>query len=349
MKSFDSRTYSINDLVEWDQQKALVLNPAFQRRAVWSDKAKSYLMDTILRGKPIPKLFIRQKINVTTKTSEREIVDGQQRVRTILSFVKDGFTVSKKQNPEYGGKLFSQLSEEVRGQILSYELSVDLLINMPDNEVLDIFSRLNSYAVVLNEQEKLHSIHFGPFKVLTEAIGHKYNQYWLDQGIFSGREILRMKEVNLVADLVIAMREGIKNKKQVKTFYTRYEKKFEDDVEEVEKRFDAIIQKIGELYPETLKETEFKRPFLFYSLFTAVAHSLYGLSNLAAARPSLAGEKIQHARNRLDRVEELFEVDVKDIGGLEQDEQQFLADSRRATTDEKPRVRRTEYLLTLMG
>ena len=85
MKSFDSRTYSINDFVEWDGQKQLVLNPRFQRRAVWSEKAKSYLIDTIIRGKPIPKIFIRQKLNVTTKTSLREVVDGQQRLRTILS------------------------------------------------------------------------------------------------------------------------------------------------------------------------------------------------------------------------------------------------------------------------
>ena len=71
MKSFDSRVYSINDFIEWEQQGQLELNPAFQRRPVWSDKAKSYLIDTILRGKPIPKVFIRQRINVTTKTSTR--------------------------------------------------------------------------------------------------------------------------------------------------------------------------------------------------------------------------------------------------------------------------------------
>src|ERR1700744_4565967 len=100
MKSFDSRTYSINDFVQWSSQNQLVLNPQFQRRAVWSDKAKSYLIDTIVRGKPIPKIFIRQKLNVTTKTSVREVVDGQQRLRTILSYVKDGFPLARRQHPE---------------------------------------------------------------------------------------------------------------------------------------------------------------------------------------------------------------------------------------------------------
>jgi len=201
MKSFDSRAYSINDFVEWENQGQLELNPFFQRRPVWSPKAKSYLMDTILRGKPIPKIFIRQKINVTTKTSIREVVDGQQRLRSILSFIKDGFVVSRRQNKEWGGKFFSQLPEEIRAQVLSYEVSVDLLINMPDAEVLDIFNRLNSYAVVLNEQERINATHFGSFKILADEIGRKYFEYWTKQGIMTSRNILRMQEVNLVADI----------------------------------------------------------------------------------------------------------------------------------------------------
>ena len=178
MKSFDSRTYSLNDFVEWAKQKQLELNPVFQRRPVWSDKAKSYLIDTILRGKPIPKIFIRQKINVTTKTSIREVVDGQQRLRSILSFINDGFTVSKRQNSDYGGMHFSQLPIDIQAQVLSYEVSVDLLINLPDSEILDIFGRLNSYAVVLNEQERINATHFGSFKILADELGRKYYEYW---------------------------------------------------------------------------------------------------------------------------------------------------------------------------
>ena len=173
MKSYDSRVYSINDFTEWDKQGQLALNPFFQRRAVWSDNAKSYLMDTIIRGKPIPKIFIRQKVNVTTKTTMREVVDGQQRLRTILSFIKDGLVISRRQNRDCGGRHFSQLPEDIQAQVLSYEISVDLLINLPDSEILNIFSRLNSYAVILNEQEKINATHFGEFKLLADEIGRK--------------------------------------------------------------------------------------------------------------------------------------------------------------------------------
>ena len=194
MKNFDSRTYSINDFVEWDGLGALELNPTFQRRPVWSDKAKSFLMDTIVRQKPIPKFFIRQKINVTTRTSVREVVDGQQRLRTILSYIKDGFTINRSQNADFGGKRFSELAPEAQTQILSYEVAVDLLINLPDVEILDIFSRLNSYAVILNEQEKLNANNFGPFKILADTIGRRYTEFWLTNKILTSKEILRMAE-----------------------------------------------------------------------------------------------------------------------------------------------------------
>lgn len=344
MKSFDSRTYSINDFVEWDAAKQLELNPRFQRRPVWTDKAKSFLIDTILRGKPIPKVFIRQKINVSTKTSVREVVDGQQRLRTILSFIKDGFAVIKRHHPDYGGLLFSQLPEEVQAQMLAYEVSVDLLINLPDSEILDIFSRLNSYAVVLNEQERINADHFSSFKSLADKIGHKYYGYWTNQGILSARQIMRMLEVNLVADLLIAILEGIKSKKQIKKFYDQYELQFDYSSAELEDKFDRVISTISVIYPEGVSDTEFKRPHLFYSLFTALAHREIGLPGLADSLR--AGVTLEMVRNRLERVEEIF---TEDPSELTTKENQFLTDARRATTDEKVRTRRAIFLLELMS
>ena len=91
-------------------------------------------MDTIIRGKPIPKLFIRQTLNVENRQSIREVVDGQQRLRAILSYINDGFVINKKHNEKFGGYFFSQLSnvdQDIQSALLNYELSVDLLVNLP--------------------------------------------------------------------------------------------------------------------------------------------------------------------------------------------------------------------------
>lgn len=351
MKNFDSRTYSINDFLEWSRNGQLELNPRFQRRNVWTDRAKSFLMDTIVRGKPIPKVFIRQKINPTTKASIREVVDGQQRLRTILSYINDGFTISKRHNEKFGGLYFSQLGEvdgEIQTNVLNYELSVDLLVNMPDPEVLDVFGRLNSYAVVLNEQERINASHFGPFKMLADRLGHAYYEFWLRNKILPPQQILRMAEVTLVADLLIAMVEGVKSKKQIKNFYATYEEKFDYDTGELEGQFIRTMECIESVFGDSLATSEFHRIHLFYTLFTAFFHGAYGLKGLNEPRPRLEPGRLGRLLSALNRVDEAFEAKEKGAK-LDETAERFIEDSRRATTDAPVRLRRTRFVVQLMN
>ncbi|HEY6298257.1 MAG TPA: hypothetical protein VIW95_01335, partial [Candidatus Binatus sp.] len=220
--------------------------------------------------------------------------------------------------------------------------------NMSDEDVLDIFSRLNSYAVNLNEQEKLNANHFGPFKILADDIGFKYSSYLVKQRVLTAKQILRMKEVALVADLLIAMREGIRSKKQIKKFYDEYEKAFAGSPVLLKARFDRIIAKIDEIFPNGLTQTEFKRPILFYSLFTTVAHCLFRVPKLNAPRKSLAKSVVEETRAGLERVRELFKVSPENLNSLTELERRFLTDCRRATTDQIVRERRTRFLLGLV-
>jgi hypothetical protein len=346
MKNFDSRTYSINDFLEWYEKDQLILSPKFQRRAVWTENAKSYLIDTILRGKPMPKVFIRQSINVQTRQSVREVVDGQQRLRTIISYLNDGFVVSPKHNSTYGSLYFSQLSqidEKIQSTILNYEIAADLLVNMPDYEILDIFSRLNSYSVTLNEQEKINANHFGAFKILCDTISHCYYEFWIDNGIINSQNILRMSDVTLVSDLVIAMCEGIQSKKQIKNYYSKYEVDFPYSEDNIKEQFDHIIAIINKIFNNNLKQTEFRRIHVFYTLFTSIFHTTYGLKNISVESKKIESENYPKVRNALEKIESLFEID--DVTQLSKEEIQFLTDSRRATTDTAVRIRRTNFMV----
>jgi hypothetical protein len=350
MKNFDSRAYSINDFLEWNDKKQLQLSPKFQRKSVWTEDAKSYLMDTIIRGKPIPKIFIRQTLNVDTRQSVREVVDGQQRLRTIISYLNDGFSISKKHNEKYGGYFFSQLGNvdpDIQSQILNYELAVDLLVNLPDNEILDIFSRLNSYSVILNDQEKIHANHFSLFKIVVDRLAHKFNDFWTENKLLTNQKILRMEDTTLVADLVIAMLEGIQSKKQIKSYYAKYEKEFNHDTEMIERRFDTTMYLIKDIFNEGLKNTEFKRIHLFYTLFTSFYHTLFGIAEIEKPVRLIKNGKFEQLKLRLTALNQLFEM--KSLTQLSVADTQFLEDSRRATTDTKVRLRRTEYLLDIIN
>lgn len=347
MKSYDSRVYGISDFVEWERSKQLVLSPKFQRRQVWNASGKSYLIDTILRGKPIPKVFLRQKTDVLTQTTMREVVDGQQRLTTILSYVKDGFVVNRKHNQKYGDKHFSDLPDDVKSAFLNYEISVDVLNNLPDSELLDIFSRLNSYAVVLNNQEKINAQFFGSFKLLADKLGHKYYDFWIDQKILTEKQIMRMSEVELAADLLIAMTAGIKPKKAIKKYYENYEQDFPFDDDELESKFDSVIIAIDKIYPGGISRSEFHRAHLFYSFFTALYKKI-AMSSEKDYLYLLGDEKLlERVRVKLGRVDEIF-ANANNPTMLTETERQFLDNSRRATTDESVRKNRTEYIFGLL-
>jgi hypothetical protein len=80
--------YKVCDFVTWAKAGTLILSPSFQRRSVWPTGAKSFLLDTIVRGLPIPIIFLReQKTDLDSLEPKREVVDGQQRIRTVLAFL----------------------------------------------------------------------------------------------------------------------------------------------------------------------------------------------------------------------------------------------------------------------
>ena len=183
MKAFDVRAYAISDFQEWYLGDKLDLSPNFQRRSVWSTPAKAFLMDTIIKGKPFPKVILMQEFK--DGRTIRIVVDGQQRLRAIFDFLNDGIKLSRAHSSEYAGNVFSQLPLEVKNSFLTYEVGCDVLHDAPMSELLDIFARINRYTVKLNKQE-LRNAHFsGYFKTNAFEIGYSFVDYWKESGILT--------------------------------------------------------------------------------------------------------------------------------------------------------------------
>src|SRR5438093_6760879 len=285
---FNTRNYSIRDFEEWDERDELTLAPKFQRRDVWSDKARSYLIDTIVRGKPIPKIYMRQDVNPKTRRTKREIVDGQQRLRSVLSFIKDGFKISKAHHETFGGKKFSGLDKETQRDILKYEFVVDLLEDMPDNEVYDLFARINTYAEKLKPQELRNAKWFGEFKSSVYLLAKEFVTFFEKNKVFPPKQILRMAEAEFISELLLAIHEGIRagSKAVIDNCYRDYDDEFPNRRVH-EKRFRATMDVIGGIVEQDLPELEFRATRLFYPLFCAVFHLTFGLPRLNAPRASL--------------------------------------------------------------
>ncbi len=295
MKNFDTRAYSIADFFEWHGNGLLELSPDFQRRTVWSEKAKSYLIDTIVRGRPIPKILISQKLQ--DSRTVRIVVDGQQRLRAILEFINGDFPISKAHNPEMAGMRYPTMPETEKREFLQYELGVDLLFDLKYEALLDIFARINSYTVSLNTQEKLNAKYLGYFKQAAFSLGYRYVDYFLRSSVLTKAKVTRMGEAELAGDLLVALIGSVQTNKTVESFY----KKFEDQagpLEKAVKNFDTIMSYIGAIYPpEELAGTNWSRVHLFYTLFTAIGHCLYGLGGVAeSVRCKLTESKVGQVR-----------------------------------------------------
>jgi len=272
MKIFETRTYSVSDFVEWRDGKTLELSPKFQRRSVWKRKAKSYLIDTVLRGRPMPKIIIEQELRGSKNI--RVVVDGQQRLRTILEFIDDGFKVSRAHNKEYANLKFSDLPKSVRDDFYTYNVGVDVIYSLPYVDLLDIFTRINSYTVSLNNQEKLNAKFVGYFKTHSYELGHRYAEFWSNAKILRDDQIARMAEAELASDLLIALLDRIQTSKSIPNFYRDFEDKSEG-LDAAAKSFDRIMSLIGDVYSDKeLAGTSWRRLPLFYSLFTVLGHKL---------------------------------------------------------------------------
>jgi uncharacterized protein with ParB-like and HNH nuclease domain len=304
---FNTRNYSVRDFEEWQDRGELMLAPKFQRREVWSDKMRSYLIDTIIRGKPIPKIYMRQDTNPTTRRTTREIVDGQQRLHTVLSFIKDGFKISKTHNEEFGGRFFSGLGKDIQRDILKYEFVVDLLQDMPDNDVYDVFARINTYSVMLKPQELRNAKYYGEFKSSVYLLANEFVTFWETNDIFTPKQIMRMAEAEFVSDLLIAISGGIRagEKRVIDSFYRDCDDEFAGRKTN-EKRFRETMDIIGGILGNELPESKLKATRLFYPLFCAIYHLKFGLPKLRVQRTTFKVIHYAKMRIALERVDELI-------------------------------------------
>lgn len=344
MKNFDTRTYNISDFIEWNNNGLLQLSPDFQRRSVWTEKAKSYLIDSIIRGKPIPKILITQKLQGTKNI--RIVIDGQQRLRTIYEFYNGDIKISRVHHKEYAGKTFDGLPPEIQTDFLKYELGVDLLFDATYEEILDIFARINSYQVSLNKQELYNAKYVGYFKQTSFEYGLKYVQYLIDGRIMTKAKVSRMGEAELAADLFASLLEGVQTNKNIENFYKRYEEE-EGDLERKSKVFDNVMSYIVSIYPaKELANTNWRRPQLFYTLFMSIANCLDGVEGLNKRwRVEIDKKSIGKLRVILDGISNKYDLytETKDAV-IPKDYKDFINYSRRGTTDTAARILRSNFV-----
>ena len=209
-------TFTVAEYCQQMSEGQIIVNRDYQRtNEVWPAAARSYLMDTILNGYPMPKFALYQKTDLQTRRTIKEIVDGQQRSKAILDFFKGNLKITGRANLFSGSRL-TQLEEEYQQKFLAYQLTVDVYVGATDTDIRQVFRRMNSYTVPLNDQEKRHASYQGEFKWFIAGLSEQYAEMLKKIGVFSEGLLSRMADASLFTEVVYALTHGIQGSSQAK-------------------------------------------------------------------------------------------------------------------------------------
>lgn len=203
-------TLTIEDII-LDMKKArFLIRPNYQRSEVKNIQKASYLMESILLGINIPPLFIYKRGDKI-----KEVVDGQQRLLTILGFLgktyidergetvctdKDKFRLSKlKILSELNGKTIETVGDKFEEKILEFPMDIieiDAEQN-PDFSQIDLFLRLNTkpYPIKENTFEMWNAYIDKDIVIKVKDIAAKY-----EKRVFRARDN-RMRLEELITSL----------------------------------------------------------------------------------------------------------------------------------------------------
>ena len=144
--------------------------PELQRKYVWNKKVASRFIESLLLGLPVPSIFLA---NIES-TGKRLIIDGYQRIRTLHDYIHEGIwrgddsvfrlVDSNVINKRWRNKTFEELSESDKRRLKNYTIHAIIFEQRRpanDSAMFQIFERINTSGVSLNDQEVRNCVYQG--------------------------------------------------------------------------------------------------------------------------------------------------------------------------------------------
>jgi uncharacterized protein DUF262 len=290
---FEIESKTVAEFRSLDKSGELILQPEYQRKAVWPERAKVSLMETILLGFPIPEIYLSYETSPEGEQTA-SVVDGQQRLTSLLDFLTNKFPLDGLEDPQlkekFDGKYFKELPDEVRQEFFQYRFPIRRLSNLADEFVRAVFARVNRVNMVLTEQELRNALLPGPFNdFLKDCATHLLS---VQSGVFSGERRKRGGDLEFYAEVFGTCIFGLSNKKtELDERYDKISSDFEDYQDRATEFLDLLT-----LLADTIKWAGRTRWSNIVDMFTLL-HACWGLrQELTNADP----DEIAQVRDLLD-------------------------------------------------
>ena len=197
--------------------------PELQRKYVWNKKVASRFIESLLLGLPVPSIFLA---NIES-TGKRLIIDGYQRIRTLHDYIHDGIwrgdnsvfrlVDSNMINNRWRNKTFEELSESDKRRLKNYTIHAIIFEQRRpanDSAMFQIFERINTSGVSLNDQEVRNCVYQGAMNTRLFELNQK--KEW--RVLFG-----KVTQDNRMIDLELILRFFAMNKPEI---YLSNEKNF---------------------------------------------------------------------------------------------------------------------------
>ena len=168
---------------QWDNNQLKI--PPFQRDYIWDQSRASRLIESFLLGLAVPGVFLYRERN----RAEYLVIDGQQRIRTVVSFLNEKFNnkkfTLKKVSPKWEGKTFKDLTEKEQFKLETAIMRATIIQQLNPNDkssIYHIFERLNTGGIKLSPMEVRMCVSEGKFVETLKTLNQ--NNLWkslLDQ------------------------------------------------------------------------------------------------------------------------------------------------------------------------
>ena len=277
MFSFNDNRKTVNEIFTMFDEGKLIVDDTYQRRSVWSEKDKVRLIETILLQLVIPELFFwKADTDPETGVSTTHIVDGQQRIKAIYSFINNEFKLKPQYlldgsiKAEYSNKYFKDLDAETRKAFWNYQLMIiEIDSKATRDDIITMFNRLNLTDYSLNDQEKRNSVS-GEFAALARELSD--NPLWDEKRLFTGPDVKRMKDVEFCASIVLLYRKGIIDQTDQSALNQAYEELQigYKDAERDKEAVCAAIETISLFFVSDSVTKFLRRKAQLYTLFSVV-------------------------------------------------------------------------------
>lgn len=351
--SIPSNSVKLIDLYNKIISNSLMLGPDFQRKLVWKKQHKYSFIETILLNFPFPEIYIASDEVDTENLKTMEIVvDGKQRLSSIVEYIQrkgDFLNQNRIKN-------FDDLSIEEKKEFLNYLVTVKDLKDIGQDNIIEVFKRINSTNYQLNSNEILNAeFGGGEFAIFCKQLSDKdympteiqtsiliepvlktnINNFFKKNKVFSDNDIKRMFDSQYIMLISSTILEG--NYFGRSTKINHYLEKHNDEFSS----FDDVLKKLSNSI-SIIEEFKFSTGSYWFNkanLFTLIIEFL----NLTKDEVDLNSLELKLI-DLENKVDIYYNGDEEDIKKLTSDETKYFEVARQGSHELSAREHRGKII-----